>query len=104
MYPPVDYPVNDDPSKGVLASDNMTYAALLDRYESQEIITDAMIQAACLRMETAQQLPYACKANRQIKHESTGTPATVKLSTAIDLNTITQPAAKALSRWIRVIS
>ena len=78
MYPPVDYPVNDDSSNGDSVGDDMTYAALLDRHESDEVITEAMIESACLRIEMAQQFPFACKP---------------ELSTA-----------KALSRWIRVIS
>jgi hypothetical protein len=127
MYPPVDYPVNDDPSNAAPSSDDMTYAALLYRHESKEVITEAMIQSACLRIETAQQLPFASKPTMQgltekthesaldalattkqestrVKERSTGTPVSIKLSTAMDLSIIAQPAAKALSRWIRVIS
>ncbi len=127
MYPPVDYPVHDDPSNAVPSSDDMTYAALLDRHESKEVITEAMIQSACLRIETAQQLPFASRAEMQglteirqetelddlamtehkskrIKERSTGTSVSVKLPTVMDLSIIAQPAAKALSRWIRVIS
>lgn len=116
MYPPVDYPLNDDSSNNDSVDDDMTYAALLGRHESEEVITEAMIQSACLRIETAQQFPFACKPelqafteltqesslddpvtteqqSSQIKEQSPAASGTVKLSTA-----------KALSRWIRVIS
>lgn len=75
MNPPVDYPVIDDSKKAILPSEDMSYAALLDRHESEEIITDAMIQAACLRIETAQQFPFACKPKLQGQSESKDTTA-----------------------------
>ena len=126
MYPPVDYAVNDDTSNIAPSSEDMTYAALLDRHASEEVITEAMIQSACLHIETAQQFPTACKPEMQefieigkdsaleniatneqqtawIKEKSTGMPISVKLSTVMDLSIIAQPAAKTLSCWIRVI-
>ena len=127
MHPPVDYPVKDDSRSGIQNSEEMTYAALLDRHESEKVITDAMIQAACLRIETAQQLPHVGKPDlqrftelpqklpfadhalsrqhtKQNAEKSTRTPGAIRLSTAVDLSAFAEPAAKALSRWIRVIS
>ena len=70
MYPPVDYPVMEESVSAVKTSsvqknEDMTYAALLDRYEAEEVITEAMIQSACLRIETAQQFPFASKPQLQ---------------------------------------
>lgn len=127
MRPPVDYPVKDDTKSGIQKSEDMTYAALLDKHESKEVITESMIQSACLSIETAQQYPNVSKpelqclakltqisaqadgvvprqhANQSLQ-ESSKIPGAIKLSTVADLNAITVPAAKALSRWIRVIS
>jgi len=127
MLPPVDYPVNDDTAQAVQVSDDLSYAALLDRYDSEELITESMIQSACLRIETAQQFPFASKpklqafteltrhsavanlaANEntedQFSQESSHAPTTVKLSAAKDLNAFAHPAAKVLARWVRIDS
>ena len=65
MYPPVDYPVNDDAGMaaqtGGSEGEPITYAALLDRYAAEQPITEDMIQSACLNMEAAQQLPFAAR-------------------------------------------
>lgn len=69
MQQPLDYPLDDtaddtnssssSPARASGASDVMTYAALLDRYESEEPITDEMIHHACRSMDAAQQFPFA---------------------------------------------
>lgn len=90
MNPPVDYPVIDDSKKAARPSEDMSYAALLDRHESEELITDAMIQAACLRIETAQQFPFACRPKLQGQSESNNTT-----------DPENKAAAKVLTRLIR---
>jgi len=78
MQAPVDYPIDDaaDLAKDNSPVDNgttslnrspvdipeLTYASLLDRHESAQQITNEMIRQACLQMETAQQFPFASKA------------------------------------------
>lgn len=61
MRPPIDYPVIGDTNPADSCED-MTFAALLDRHESELAITDAMIESARTRIETAQHLPFATKA------------------------------------------
>lgn len=68
MQQPLDYPLEDcadeidsvppAPARAP-ADDTLTYAALLDRYESEEPITDEMIFHACRKMDAAQQFPFA---------------------------------------------
>jgi len=58
MYPPVDYPLKSR-SDDAADSADITYAALLDRYDSEQVITNAMIQRACQKMDEAQQFPFA---------------------------------------------
>jgi len=57
VLPPTDYPKDSD-NLTVNHSD-ITYAALLDRAAAEQPITDEMIRAACLKMEAAQQFPFA---------------------------------------------
>ena len=57
MLPPTDYPQDSDNLKSNQA--DITYAALLDRAAAEKPITDEMIRAACLKMEAAQQFPFA---------------------------------------------
>lgn len=57
MLPPTDYPQDNENLKSNQA--DITYAALLDRAASEKPITDEMIRAACLKMEAAQQFPFA---------------------------------------------
>jgi len=64
MHPPVDYPLKtskDDKAD----SPDLSYAALLDRYDSEQPITDHMIQLACQKMDEAQQFPFATNTVRQ---------------------------------------
>jgi hypothetical protein len=69
MNPPIDYPIDDEkePSQQSLP---VTYATLMDRYASEEVITNGMIQSACTSMETAQQFPQATKAEPVIQSVS----------------------------------
>jgi len=57
VQPPADYP--QDREKIKKTSADITYAALLDRAAAEKPITDEMIRAACLKMEAAQQFPFA---------------------------------------------
>ena len=59
MLPPTDYPQNRDTRNNTQA--DITYAALLDRAAAEKPITEEMIRAACLKMEAAQQFPFASK-------------------------------------------
>ena len=62
MYPPVDYPLKASQEKAsqedVQDAADITYAALLDRYNSEQPITHDMIQQACQKMDEAQQYPF----------------------------------------------
>ncbi len=79
MHPPVDYPVHDEAS-ALPSLDDMTYAALLARYDSELLITEDMIQCACTRMETAQQFPFATRAEPVV---ATQAPVLTRLINAI---------------------
>ena len=57
MLPPTDYPQDSDNQKKTPT--DITYAALLDRAAAEKPITDEMIRAACVKMEAAQQFPFA---------------------------------------------
>lgn len=59
MQQPLDYATNTDEPAANTAEPNITYAALLDRFESEQLITNEMIQQACQQMEAAQQFPFA---------------------------------------------
>lgn len=59
MLPPTDYPQDRDNHKSTQT--DLTYGALLDRAAAEKPITDEMIRAACLKMEAAQQFPFASK-------------------------------------------
>ena len=59
MLPPIDYPQDRD--KRESTQTDITYGALLDRAAAEKPITDEMIRAACLKMEAAQQFPFASK-------------------------------------------
>ncbi len=58
MYPPVDYPLKASKEEANDAAE-ITYAALLDRFNSEQPITNAMIQQACQKMDEAQQFPFS---------------------------------------------
>ncbi len=66
MYPPVDYPLKAPQEKAsqedVKDAAEITYAALLDRYNSEQPITNDMIQQACQKMDEAQQYPFSASA------------------------------------------
>ena len=66
MYPPVDYPLKASQDKAsqedVQDAADITYAALLDRYNSEQPITNDMIQQACQKMDEAQQYPFSASA------------------------------------------
>ena len=66
MYPPVDYPLKASKEKTskeeVKDAAEITYAALLDRYNSEQPITNDMIQQACQKMDEAQQYPFSASA------------------------------------------
>ncbi len=66
MYPPVDYPLKASQEKAsqeeVKEVAEITYAALLDRYNSEQPITNDMIQQACQKMDEAQQYPFSTSA------------------------------------------
>ena len=80
MYPPVDYPLKASQEKAsqeeVKEVAEITYAALLDRYNSEQPITNDMIQQACQKMDEAQQYPFSTSAedsgqgSREISGES----------------------------------
>lgn len=57
MQDPVDYPVPDDSSHSLEGP--ITYAALLDRHEARQPITEEMIRAATQNLEAAHQFPFA---------------------------------------------
>lgn len=58
MYPPIDYPIHNQSHSSAFSGD-LTYANLLDRYDSEQIITEDMIQSASLNLEAAQQFLFA---------------------------------------------
>ncbi len=62
MLPPTDYPQDNDNITN--NQTDLTYAALLDRAATEKPITDEMIRAACLKMEAAQQFPFASNDSR----------------------------------------
>ncbi len=74
MLPPADYPKEIDNLKSNQA--DLTYAALLDRAAAEQPITDEMIRAACLKMEAAQQFPFA-------SNDETTKPLTSQLLTKL---------------------
>lgn len=59
MQRPLDYALDTDELPADTAESGITYAALLDRFESEQPITNEMIQQACQQMEAAQQFPFA---------------------------------------------
>lgn len=65
MRAPVDYPVEDANQSAQSELDEITYAALIDRHLSEQPITSDMIRTACLKMEAAQQFPFADKEKPQ---------------------------------------
>lgn len=74
MLPPADYPQDRDNQKSTQT--DLTYGALLDRAAAEKPITDEMIRAACLKMEAAQQFPFASK-------DDPLTPAIIQLLTKL---------------------
>lgn len=60
MQAPVDYPVSDD-AANTSHIGPMTYAALFERHNAEEHITEDMIYAAIRSMEAAHQLPFATR-------------------------------------------
>ena len=60
MQAPVDYPVSDD-AANTSHIGPMTYAALFDRHDAEEHITDDMIYSANRSLEAAQQFPFATR-------------------------------------------
>ena len=81
MYPPVDYPVTND-DRALSETGDITYAALLERHDAQQAITDAMIQSACVSMEAAHQLPSATRP-RLLNHTVPSAPIFQRLLGAI---------------------
>ena len=71
MYPPVDYPLKA-PQEEVKEVAEITYAALLDRYNSEQPITNDMIQQACQKMDEAQQYPFSTSAEDSGESSSEG--------------------------------
>lgn len=87
MYPPVDYPLKASKKESVDAAE-ITYAALLDRYDSEQPITNDMIQQACQKMDEAQQFPFAAVAT-----DSDGFPANLgNASTTVPSTPTLMPA------------
>ena len=76
MYPPVDYPLKASKEKTskeeVKDAAEITYAALLDRYNSEQPITNDMIQQACQKMDEAQQYPFSTSAEDSGESSSEG--------------------------------
>ena len=76
MYPPVDYPLKASQEKAsqeeVKEVAEITYAALLDRYNSEQPITNDMIQQACQKMDEAQQYPFSTSAEDSGESSSEG--------------------------------
>lgn len=74
---PVDYPVNEDTCSDTSAVNpsEITYAALLDRFDSEQLITNKMIDQACRKIDTAQQFPFSVYRSDSSATSNTGQSA-----------------------------
>ncbi len=72
MLPPTDYPQKSESSPH--SPTDITYAALLDRAAAEQPITDEMIREACVKMEAAQQYPFANKDTQENLDEVAAAP------------------------------
>lgn len=97
MQQPVDYPLEDEEAANLSLCDKLSFAALLDRHDAQLMITEEMIQSACLQMELAQQFPVAKTAQA--------------ISVQVSANRTSKPQTQAyreigltLSRWTKLTS
>lgn len=76
MYPPIDYPIHKESHSSPITGE-ITYANLLDRFATEQEITEDMIQSACLSLEAAQQFPFV--ANSEPFHNEPTLPIITRL-------------------------